>query len=216
MNAADVARSVLLLVPREVIDAADDPGEPDPKDRETVVLKSGPSAGRPWRRKPRLQVRMQPDLEITQIRRALAIALQLGEGGIAVSLSDPNATAAPTNGGPRPPKEAKRPAPETKPAIKPSTPPPKNDHQVTALEDEVGRLESLIASMLFEPLKGGVKSRQDALFVLGFPPWARPDRGAVRRRFRELAAIHHPDSRFGDHERMSQINAASELLGRRN
>ena len=53
-NAADLARSVVLVVPRDAIDAFPDPGGPAPHDRESIILKSGPAEGRPWRRKPRL------------------------------------------------------------------------------------------------------------------------------------------------------------------
>ncbi len=47
VNAGDLARSVLLLVPRDVVARYPDPGEPAPDDREQVVLKSGPSANKP-------------------------------------------------------------------------------------------------------------------------------------------------------------------------
>ena len=56
VNAADLARSVMLIVPEKAIDDYADPGDPPKSDRETIVLKSGPAEGRPWRRKPRLQL----------------------------------------------------------------------------------------------------------------------------------------------------------------
>ena len=65
---------------------------------------------------------------------------------------------------------------------------------------------------LFAVLPFGVRSRADALFVLGFRPGTRPDRAAIRGRMRVLAAVHHPDSPSGDHERMAQVNAAVEFL----
>ena len=42
VNAADLARSVMLIVPEAAIEDYDDPGDPPPGDRETIVLKSGP------------------------------------------------------------------------------------------------------------------------------------------------------------------------------
>ena len=66
----------------------------------------------------------------------------------------------------------------------------------------------------FEPLTGGVQTREQALHVLGLAPNSIPDLGILRARFRILAAIHHPDSGYGNHERMSQLNSAMELLGR--
>ena len=41
-----------------------------------------------------------------------------------------------------------------------------------------------------------------------------PGLGELRARFRMLAAIHHPDSGHGSHERMSQLNSAMDILGR--
>ena len=58
----------------------------------------------------------------------------------------------------------------------------------------------------------GVKSCRDALYVLGFSHEDTPDVGAIKARFRMLATIHHPDSRFGDHRRMSQLNEAINCL----
>lgn len=89
VNAADIARSVMLVVPPQEIDRHSDPGGPAPGDRETVVLKSGASAGRPWRRKPRLQVRMMPGISIPFIRKALDIALQVDAGTRVIELVDP-------------------------------------------------------------------------------------------------------------------------------
>ncbi len=74
------------------------------------------------------------------------------------------------------------------------------------------RLEGLLASLRFEPLAHGVRSRAEALFVLGFPPGAHPDAKTLRERFRQLARVHHPDGPYGDHRRMSQLNQAMALL----
>lgn len=86
VNVGDLARSVLLMAPTQTIASWPDPGEPAAQDRESVLLKSGPGAGRPWRRKPRLQVRMPPGPGIIQIRKALALALAISEGKASLSL----------------------------------------------------------------------------------------------------------------------------------
>ena len=94
VNVGDLARSVLLVVPAATVAACPDPGEPSPDDREVVVLKSGPNAGRPWRRKPRLQARLPRGYEVADIRRALGLALAFSSGQVAVGLEDgrgPNA-----------------------------------------------------------------------------------------------------------------------------
>ena len=88
VNVADIARSVMLIVPTEIIQACPDAGEPPAGDRESVVLKSGPSQGKPWRRKPRLQVRLPKGHAVADIRRALGLALAIDHGDIEVTLED--------------------------------------------------------------------------------------------------------------------------------
>lgn len=88
VNVGDVARSVMLIVSHDTIAACPDPGEPGPTDRETVILKSGPNNGKPWRRKPRLQARLPKGYKVADIRRALGVALALSMGEISVTLED--------------------------------------------------------------------------------------------------------------------------------
>jgi hypothetical protein len=176
VNAGDLARSVLLLVPRDVVVRYQDPGEPTPDDRERVVLKSGPSAKKPWQRKPRLQVRLPDGFKIPEIRRALGMALAMEEGRVALTL-----------------EEGRK---------------PKLDDRLKKAEGEMDRLKGAVMALAFEPLDNGIQTRADALYVMGFPPNARPDQKAIRARFRMLATIHHPDSGFGQHERMTQLNEA--------
>lgn len=180
VNAGDLARSVLLLVPRDVVARYPDPGEPAPDDREQVVLKSGPSANKPWRRKPRLQVRLPDGFKIPEIRRALGMALAMEEGGVALTL-----------------EEGRK---------------PKLGDRLKKAEGEADRLKGAVMALAFEPLYNGIQTRADALYVMGFPPNARPDQKAIRARFRMLATIHHPDSGFGHHERMTQLNEALSTL----
>ncbi len=184
VNVGDLARSVLLALPAQVVRAYPDPGEPRPGDRETVTLKSGPSQGRPWRRKPRLQVRMTEGCEVPMLRRALAIALALDAGKVEVRLEGEGA-APPPRGGPPP-----------------------------EMIEEMERLKAMVAALAFDPLADGVRSRAEALHVLGFPPNARPDRRELNARFRMMATIHHPDGTYGSHDRMAQINEAMDYLRR--
>jgi hypothetical protein len=194
VNVGDLARSVMLVVPAETIEAQRDPGEPPPGDRETVILKSGPAEGRPWRRKPRLQVRMTPGHSIPFIRKALALALSMDKGEIAVRVDDGK---------------------ESAPVVVDLPPPPGPDPAELARHvEEVERLRAIINTLAFDPLPGGVQTREEALHILGFPPAARPDDRSVRAKFRMLATIHHPDSSHGNHQRMSQLNAAMDILKR--
>ncbi len=180
VNVADIARSVILTVPEEIIRRAADPGEPESGDREEVVLRSGPSAGRVLKRKPRLQLRMPPDTDGSLIRRALALALAQDDGA---------ATPSGGNG-----------------AF------PDKDKLVEVLRDENERLVTLLSVLSFDPLPQGPKTRSDALHILGFPPDATPDSRALVAKFKMLAAYHHPDSGYGSHQRMIQLNLAMELL----
>jgi DnaJ-domain-containing protein 1 len=80
--------------------------------------------------------------------------------------------------------------------------------------EEVERLRQIVHNLAFDPLDRGVSTYNDALHVMGFAPGARPDLKAIRTKYRVLAAIHHPDSNYGSHQRMTQLNAAMELLRR--
>ncbi len=73
VNVADLARSVVLMVPPGTVAAFPNPGGPERDDRETVILKSGTARGRLWRRKQRLQVRMSPGYPLDMVRRTLAL-----------------------------------------------------------------------------------------------------------------------------------------------
>lgn len=183
VNIGNLARAVMLLVPPETVAMHPDPGEPETWDRESVTLKSGASAGKAWRRKPRLQVRAGAGLNAPDIRRALALALAIDRGEIALSLEKADL-----------PSASKR---------------------LNKAAAEIARLRKQVKALSLEPLEHHVRSRADALYSLGFPPAARPDPAVVRRRYRVLAAIHHPDRRDGDHKRMTQLNEAVQILCRK-
>lgn len=202
-NAGDVARSVIMVVPPEHLSAYPDPGEPAKGDREVVMVKSGPSKGRPWHRKPRLQVRMAAGFQVSVLRRALALALALDRGDISVALDGLEGFEA---GGEQWTPEQ----PDRRKASQPQEMAPETADDA----EELARLGAMVSVLAFEPLPGGVKTRAEAMHVLGLPPGKTPDIGALRARFRMLAVIHHPDSGYGSHERMSQLNSAMDILGR--
>lgn len=185
-SAADLARAVLLLVGADQLTRVPDPGEPAAADREVIELQSGASKGRVLRRKPRIQMRLPAGHGDADLRRALALALQMAEGEAqlaVVTASDRKAEAA-------------------------------VGRARDGLAVENATLRQLVNDLATPVLERGVNSRSDALFVLGFPPSAVPDPAAVKRRWRRLAMIYHPDSAFGDHERMSQLNLAlAKLMG---
>lgn len=188
VNVGDLARSVLLTVPEETLATFPDPGEPHPKDREEVTLKSGPEAGRPWRRKPRLQVRLPDGYDVETIRKALGLALALSDGGVSFRLDG-------IGGAPKP---------EHRIAAL--------ENSVQEHREQLARLKASLTTLAFDPLPEGVLDRRDALYVLGFHPLAQPTEAELRARYRQRATIHHPDSPGGDHERMAQINAAVKIL----
>ncbi len=205
VNAADLARSVLLVIPPALLAAFPDPGPPAKGDREVVIVKSGPAKGRPWHRKPRLQVRFTPGTPVPVLRRALGLALALESRKISISLAGL--------------EDSESAAREAQDAQKTWTP-DKKDRRETKPQDkieddeELTRLWAIVSVLAFEPLPGGVKTEAEAHHVLGIAPGQAPGIGELRARFRMLAAIHHPDSGYGSHERMSQLNSAMDILGR--
>lgn len=190
VNVADLARSVALVVGTEEIAAFPDPGDPVAGDRETVVLKSGSSKGKPWQRKPRLQVRMAPGYDAVILRKALGMALAIDAGELDINLKGAGI-------------EDEAPA---APVVEESL--------IIEAREEMERLRSIISVLSFDPLPKGIRSRDDALHILGFPPGSLPDNRSLKNRFRTLATIHHPDSGHGNHDRMSQLNEAMDHLKR--
>ena len=183
---ADLARAVLLLVDSEQLSRVQDPGEPAPGDREAIELRSGASKGRTLKRKPRIQMRLPAGYRDTDLRRALALALQMADGEAELSVVT----------------EADR---KAEAAV---------DRARDGLATENDTLRQLVADLATPVLARCITSRADALFVLGFPPSTVPDATTVKRRWRRLAVIYHPDSAFGDHDRMSQLNLAlARLMG---
>jgi hypothetical protein len=221
VNVGDIARSVMLVVPVSLIDASEDPGEPEGNDRETVILKSGPAKGRPWRRKPRLQLRMSPGHRIDTIRRALNLALRMASGELEVRVDDADSLAEERDAMI---EAAKAEAAEVARVARQAAQKPAQElvtvqqevlrqrEEAERSKQELDRLKRYVETLAFEPLTEGVNTRNDALHIFGYPPTARPDWRDVRSKYRVLASIHHPDSNFGDHRRMTQLNAAMEIL----
>lgn len=188
---ADIVRAVLYVIDARIIEACPDPGGPMASDREEVVLLSGPSKNRVLKRKPRIQARLPDGLKAETIRKSLALALAMDKSAVGLKLVDPSA-----------------------PAVATMTPGLMTEmsQKLARVEDENRRMRQVINDLSFPPLEGGVRNRAEALFVLGFPPFAQPDARLLKERYRLLARIHHPDGGFGDHGRMSQLNAAFAIL----
>lgn len=191
MNSGDIARSVFTLIPSEVIKKHQDPGEPMGKDREPVTLKSGKAAGKTWNRKPRLQVRMAPGYDNITIRKALSLALEQQRQKNSYFNIEPN-------------------NPKNRPGFQ--NPDMEIKTQIRSLKDEIEEIRSAFTCVSFKPLPEGIKNRTDALHVMGFAPSENPDMHTIKSRFRMMATIYHPDGKFGDHERMAQINDAAKFL----
>lgn len=181
---SDLARAVLLLIPRDILARTVDPGEPGPGDRERIALQSGASRGRVLKRKPRLQMRLPAGHAHADLRRALALALSMAKGEAQLAVVT----------------EADR---KAEAAV---------ERARDEMSDENTTLRGLIGDLAMPVLPNGVQTRGEALFALGFPPTAVPDAGTIRRRWRRMAMIYHPDSAFGDHDRMSQLNQALDKL----
>ncbi len=206
VNVGDIVRSVVLIVPQALLFAHPDPGEPARSDREGVALKSGPAKGRLWSRKPRLQARLAPGFEVANLRRALSLALAMDNKDITLRLDGLEHVQTGAAIAELEKAEAWTPDMEDRRKDAPSS--------VHSDEEDLARLGAMVSVLAFDTLPKGVRTRPEALFVLGFHPGSRPDIGVLRGRFRMLASIHHPDSGYGSHDRMSQLNSAMDILGR--
>ncbi len=87
---------------------------------------------------------------------------------------------------------------------------------IKQLQERNKRLHETIRKLAFTPLRMGCYSSEDALYILGLPSAPKPTEESIKKRFRELAAIFHPDGICGDHERMSQLNLALDYLKKNN
>ena len=196
---SDLVRSVLLTTRQEELDACIDPGEPLEEDREQVLVQSGVSQGRILRRKPRLQIRLEVGLSMIAIRKTLKLAIDRHESNAELNIISFE-------------KDADK---NQIPEDSENTDNPSDFVLEEALETahaELDRLYDTISSLSFVPLPNGVRTRAEALYVLGLPPSTRPNLDIIKERYRKMAKIHHPDNRIGNHARMAQLNEALQLL----
>ena len=195
---SDLARSVLMLCPSETIARVPDPGPPAADDRETVTLQSGKRAGKPMRRKPRLQLRLQDGLDHRIIRRALALARSLASHEQSVRIVDPgfpqDTTAL---------LDERNAQSERLAAL---------ERAHTDLRQDAAILRTAIGVLSPRILPDGVRTRFDASYVLGLPPGPRPPVADIKNRFRQLSQIHHPDRPSGDQAQRAQLLDAYKAL----
>ena len=183
-----LAQAALLTLSQDDILAYSDPGDAPHGDRETIKVRSGVAKNRLILRKPRLQLRLPvAGLSQSYIRKALALLIERENDDTTLHPKDQ--------------LDAKKHS--------------KTDNACDSVldnEQELKRLTETIHLLSFDILPEGVRTRSEALYVLGFSPHARPSPLQLKQRFRERARIHHPDSLAGDHLRMAQINQALNIL----
>lgn len=204
VTASDLAISVMTLIQAYEIDRFPDPGDAPDGDRETVVLRSGPRAGRTLRRKPRLQLRLRPGLSAAFVRRCLGLALAIHDGEESLSIGQ---QATPAETPPQPP--ARQPDTELLDRITAL------QGDLTRARDAEAELRAIINLLAFDLLPNGVRNAKEARYVLGLPPDGRLDRRHVKARFRQLSQVFHPDKTTGDKDRMGQLLDASRFLENR-
>ena len=73
-------------------------------------------------------------------------------------------------------------------------------------------VRALVKTLGFKPLDRDIATIEDALHILGFAPRETVNKSSAEQRFRQLATIYHPDSGYGSHFHMSQLNASIEIL----
>lgn len=89
LSPGDFVRAVFLLVDPAVVAGYPDPGEPGDDDREIILVRSGAGQGRVVKRKPRLQLRLPKGIAGADIRKALALYLDIDRGDLKLSLNKP-------------------------------------------------------------------------------------------------------------------------------
>lgn len=85
--------------------------------------------------------------------------------------------------------------------------------RIETLEYRNKALTNALERVSFQPLDGGVQEVRDAAQIFGFANEWCFDEDRVRRRFRELAPVYHPDTGVvADRNRMTQLIEARNLL----
>ena len=185
VSVGDLLRAVAVLLPLQAFEEVADPGEPPLYERDTVVVKSGTHKGATLKRKPRLQVRLKESLSFEQDPPTLRKALALA---LALEKQEWALSLEKTR------EREQR----------------KTRHDKT--KQLIAELERGIERLAFRPLVSNCSTLEDACYIFGLRPSAHPSEELVRQRFRDLAAVFHPDAIKGDHERMSQLNQAMQLF----
>lgn len=186
VNVADLAQAAVLTLPEDAVNAFPDPGGPKEGDRVTGVLKLGADKEWEWKRKPCLRIKMPPGYDAHTIRRALSLAMAFKKGKLVTRRNERKSGVAGRSGQDR--------------------------AEFRETLEEMDRLRAVVSVLSFDLLPGGVKNREEALYVLGFPPRSTPSVNVIRQRMHMMATIHHPDSGYGSHDRMAQINSATAML----
>jgi hypothetical protein len=183
----ELVKAVFLMVEPVRITEHVDPEEPHADDRETVVLQSGPQAGRAIRRKPRLQLRLPAGFSVPFLRKALALALDMADQSVLVEL-----------------RHRTVPHPDVRVGHL--------EQKIADLDAEIQTLREVLTRVAFRPLSDGVVTEADARYVLGLTPREQVGGDIVKQRFKLLAQAFHPDRRWGDKSRMVQVLDARKLL----
>lgn len=192
VNPADIIRSILFVFPEEFIQSFEDPGDPLREDREDVTLHSGKHKGKTWKRKPRIQVRIPRSYPVPFLRKALNIALSLQDDNITQLLTSKKID-----------EEQKE---ETEQKIKNLT------QEQERLTKEIELLQSVLKNFTKEKENKNIQSIDDALFILGFPPYSSPTAPLIKKKYRDLAILFHPDTGLDNHAMMSKLNDAISFL----
>ena len=207
---SDLVHGFLAIAGTALVEAAPDPGDAPPGDREHITLKSGPRQGQVLRRKPRLQLRLRSGLTPVLIRKALGMLLALDQGQLVLDIRRPGQAGSPADadrGRLVDDLAAARTVTEEAWSVA-----RRAQTVADAARERAAEMETLVRLLAFDPLPQGVRSAADARYVLGFPPAAVLTRETVKARFRMLSQIFHPDKPTGDTARMGQLIDAMRFL----
>lgn len=178
---SQLVRSVLTLCDPAAHTAIADPGEPGRQDRDVFSRRLPDGRTRHVRRIPRLRLRLPVGLDNGQIRRALALALALNDGGGFALMRQEHLRAA--------------------------------TRQQERQQDLIERLRQAMDQLAFRQPVQPVHTVGDAAQLFGFQHIYGLDERAVTARYRQLAALFHPDGGLVETgDRMAQLADARRIL----
>ncbi len=219
VNIADIARSVVIMLPKNTIQAYADPGDAEVGDRDSVTSINTDGTKKTWMRKPRIQVRLGDGYDSVMIRKALNIALHMAHGNMDVELLSKqqktniqNIQAEYLSLKEKLKLKHEQMDLEKEQAKNNTTNEVDSKDELKKAYSELDRLSMIVNILTFESIETGIKTKNQALHVMCLTPDIKHIFKDIKDRYRLLSRIHHPDSPYGSTEKMAILNDAFAYL----